>query len=568
MKMKKKYWPLILGSALAAGIFIGGKLNFNDSSDRLFTADSKKDKLNRLIDYIDYEYVDDVNTDSIVDVTVNGILENLDPHSVYIPKDEMQEVTENMKGDFVGIGISFYTYNDTITVIRTLEDGRSEKAGLRAGDRIITANGDSLFGRDLNNGDLVKKLKGLINTKVNLEVIRRGISKPLAFTVTRGHIPIKSVDAAYMLSDSLGYIKINRFAESTYKEFKTELNKLQALGAKELALDLRNNPGGFLGIAEQIIDEFLEDKKLVLFTKNKSGKIESNYATAYGAFENGKVYVLIDENSASASEIVAGALQDNDKGVIVGRRSYGKGLVQREMQLGDGSAVRLTVSRYYTPTGRSIQRAYNTGNGDYFDDYYARLESGELFDASKIEVADSLKFTTPKGKVVYGGGGIIPDVFVPVDRAMNNETIVYLYRRGFINNFAFEHLERDREVYANVSRKDFIAFHEVDNAVVEEFQEYLEIKGRTNVVFVTYKGEIKQYIKAALAEQLFGTGAFEEVINQRDIMIEKVIHLSAGVLNIESITIGATKATTLENGTNNETDTQEGEKINDEFIDD
>ncbi|MDX1270723.1 S41 family peptidase [Bizionia paragorgiae] len=536
MKMKKKYWPLVLGAAIALGIFIGGKLNFTDSSDRIFTSNSKKDKLNRLIDYIDYEYVDDVNTDSIVDVTVNGILENLDPHSVYIPKDEMQEVTENMKGDFVGIGISFYTHNDTITVIRTLEGGPSEKAGLKAGDRIITANGDSLFGRDLENGDLVKKLKGLIDTKVNLEIIRRGYSKPLAFTVTRGHIPIKSVDAAYMLADSLGYIKINRFAESTYREFKTELNKLQALGATQLALDLRENPGGFLGVAEKIIDEFLEDKTLILFTKNKSGQIEKNYATSRGDFENGKVYVLIDENSASASEIVAGALQDNDKGVIVGRRSYGKGLVQREMQLGDGSAVRLTVSRYYTPTGRSIQRAYDEGNGDYFDDYYSRIESGELFDASKIEVADSLKFITPKGKIVYGGGGIIPDVFVPVDRAMNNETLLYLYRRGLINNFAFEHLERDREAYAKQTRQDFISFYEVDDAVIDEFQEYLEIKGRTSSVFVTYKEEIKHYIKAAIAEQLFGTGAFEEVLNQRDIMIEKIIHLSAGVIKTDAET--------------------------------
>lgn len=539
MKMKKKYWPLILGSAIAVGIFIGGKLNFNDSSDRLFTSNSKKDKLNRLIDYIDYEYVDDVNTDSIVDVTVNEILENLDPHSVYIPKDDMQEVTENMKGDFVGIGISFYTYKDTITVIRTIEDGPSERAGLKAGDRIITANGDSLFGRDLTNGDLVKKLKGLIDTKVNLGVIRRGSDKALAFTVTRGHIPIKSVDAAYMLSDSLGYIKINRFAESTYKEFKKELNKLQAIGATELVLDLRENPGGFLGIAEKIIDEFLEDKKLILFTKNKSGQIDRNYATSRGSFENGKVYVLIDENSASASEIVAGALQDNDKGVIVGRRSYGKGLVQREMQLGDGSAVRLTVSRYYTPTGRSIQRAYESGNDDYFDDYYARIESGELFDASKIEVADSLKFTTPKGKIVYGGGGIIPDVFVPIDQAMNNETIVYLHRRGFINNFAFEHLEYDRKAYANMSKKEFISFYEVDDSIIEEFQDYLEIKGNANIVFITYKNEIKQYIKAAIAEQLFGSGAFEEVLNQRDIMIEKVIHLSAGILKTDAETINA-----------------------------
>ena len=526
MKSYKKYLPLFFGAAIAVGIFIGGKLNFNDNSDRLFTSNSKKDKLNRLIDFIDYEYVDDVNTDSIVDVTVNGILNNLDPHSVYIPKEDMQRVTENMKGDFVGIGISFYTYKDTITVIRTIEDGPSAKAGLKGGDRIITADGDSLFGRDLTNGDLVKKLKGPIDTKVNLEVLRRGEPKLLKFKVKRDVIPIKSVDASYMLTETLGYIKVNRFAESTYKEFKKELNKLQKEGATQLALDLRDNPGGFLGIAEQIIDEFLEDDKLILFTKNKSGNIEKSYATRRGSFEEGHIYVLIDENSASASEIVAGALQDNDKGTIVGRRSYGKGLVQREMQLGDGSAVRLTVSRYYTPTGRSIQRTYENGNSDYFDDYFNRMDSGELLDPEKIEVNDSLKFTTPKGKVVYGGGGIIPDVFVPLDTGMQNETIAFLQQRGYINNFAFEFLEKDRTVFDAISRTDFIKGYEVLDETVESFQDYLNIKRSTNVVFVAYKEEVKQYIKASLADQLYGIGAFEEVVNQKDVMIDEVIKLS------------------------------------------
>lgn len=526
MSTSRKYWPLIIGAAIAAGIFIGGKLNFNDNSDRLFSSNSKKDKLNRLIDFIDYEYVDDVNTDSIVDVTVNGILDNLDPHSVYIPKADMQRVSENMKGDFVGIGISFYTYRDTITVIRTIENGPSAKAGLKGGDRIITANGDSLFGRDLSNGDLIKKLKGPIDTDVNIEVYRKGEPELLKFKVRRDHVAIKSVDASYMLTDSLGYIKINRFAESTYKEFKRELKKLQKLGATELALDLRNNPGGFLGIAELIVDEFLEDDKLILFTKNKRGKIEKSFATKRGSFEDGHVYVLIDENSASASEIVAGALQDNDKGTIVGRRSYGKGLVQREMELGDGSAVRLTVSRYYTPTGRSIQRTYKNGNKDYYDDYHSRLDSGELIDPEKIKVADSLRFTTPKGKVVYGGGGIIPDVFIPLDTNMQNETITFLQRRGYISNFAFEHLEKDRTVFEGISREDFISSYEIEDDVIVELQDYLKIKRRTSIVFVAYKNEVKQYLKAAIADQLYGIGAFEEVINQKDKMIDEVIHLS------------------------------------------
>ncbi|MBP93626.1 MAG: peptidase S41 [Flavobacteriaceae bacterium] len=529
MTFKKKYLPLLLGLGIAAGIFIGGKLNFSDKPDRLFSSNSKKEKLNRLIDYIDYEYVDDVNTDSIVDVTVNGILENLDPHSVYIPKADMQRVTENMKGDFVGIGISFYTYNDTITVIRTIEGSPSDKVGIQGGDRIITADGDSIFGKDLSNSDIIKKLKGPIDTKVKLEVYRKGEPKLLTFSVKRDHIPIRSVDAAYMLTETLGYIKINRFAESTYKEFKEELRKLKKSGVEDLVLDLRGNPGGFLTIAEKIVDEFLEDEKLILFTKNKRGNIQKSYATSKGDFETSKVYVLIDENSASASEIVAGALQDNDRGIIVGRRSYGKGLVQREMNLGDGSAVRLTVSRYYTPTGRSIQRSYENGNKDYYDDYFERLSSGEFLDPEKIEVADSLKFTTPKGKVVYGGGGIIPDVFVPLDLSMQNETLTFLQRRGFVSNFVFEELEKNRHAYDDFSRKDFINNFEVTDDFVLAFQDYLNAKTNANITFVAYNDEVKQYIKATLASQLYSKGAFEEVLNKSDIVIEEVLKLDAGL---------------------------------------
>ncbi len=528
MSNQKKYWPLVLGVAIAAGIFIGGKLDFTDSSDRLFSTNSKKDKLNRLIDFIEYDYVDDVNTDSIVDVTVNGILDNLDPHSVYIPKADMARVTEEMKGDFVGIGVSFYTYKDTIAVIRAIENGPSAKAGIKGGDRIIMANSDSLFGTHLKDGEIIKKLKGAINSKVKLKVYRRGEPKLLNFTVKRGKIPIKSVDAAYMLTEKLGYIKVNRFAESTYKEFKSGIEKLEILGATEIALDLRDNPGGFLGVAEQIVDEFLEDDKLILFTKNKRGDIEKSYATSKGDFEDGKVYVLIDENSASASEIVAGALQDNDIGTIVGRRSYGKGLVQREMDLGDGSAVRLTVSRYYTPTGRSIQRPYTNGNRDYYDEYFDRLDSGELLDPEKIKVDDSLKFTTPEGKVVYGGGGIIPDVFVPIDNSMQNETLSFLLRRGFFGNFVFEELEKDRHLYDNDSRQDFIDSFEVGSDLVFAFQDYLNLRTESKVTFVAYHEEVKQYIKATLADQLFGAGAFEEIYNQRDIMIDEVIKLSDG----------------------------------------
>lgn len=529
MTYQKKYMPLILGVAIATGIFIGGRLNFSGSPERLFSKNSKKEKLNRLIDYIDYDYVDDINTDSIVDVTVNNILKNLDPHSVYIPKEDMASNIENMQGDFVGIGVSYYPYKDSIAVIRPIEGGPSEKAGIKGGDRIIMADEDSLFGANLRTNNMVKKLKGPIDTEVKLKVFRKGEPELLEFTVQRDHIPLKSVDAAYMLTDKLGYIKMNRFAESTYDEFKAGLDKLQNLGATKIALDLRDNPGGFLNIAEQILDEFLEDDTLLLFTKNKRGQIHKSFATEDGDFEDGEIYVLINENSASASEIVAGALQDNDKGTIVGRRSYGKGLVQHEMDLGDGSAVRLTVSRYYTPTGRSIQRPYEkNGNKDYYDEYFERIKSGELLDPDKVPVVDSLKYTTPKGKIVYGGGGIIPDVFVPIDDSMQNKTLTFLERRGFIRYFVFEELEKDRHKYDTILRRDFIDTFEVDDAMVLSFQDYLNVRTEeeSSITFSAFQNEVKQYIKATLGEQLYGNGTFDEVFNQTDIMIDKIIKLS------------------------------------------
>ena len=526
MHIQKKYLPIIISVAIALGILIGGKLSFNDKSDRLFTSNSKKDKINRLIDYIDHEYVDEINTDSIVDVTVNSILDNLDPHSTYIPKKDLQKLTNNMKGDFVGIGVSFYTYRDSVAVIRALEGGPSKKAGIKGGDRIIIANGDSIFGPNWNSDDVLAKLKGEKNAKVNLKVYRRGEPKLLDFKVKFSEVPLKSVDASYMLSQNLGYIKINRFAESTYKEFKKGLDKLQDQGATKLVLDLRDNPGGFLHIAKQIADEFLTNNKLIVFTKNKKGRVEKYFATKKGDFENGEVYVLINENSASASEIIAGALQDNDKGTILGRRSYGKGLVQREMALGDGSAVRLTVSRYYTPTGRSIQRSYENGNDDYYHEYYKRVDNGELSNASSIAVADSLKFTTPNGKEVYGGGGIIPDVFVPIDKKMENRTIDRIVDSGIMSYFIFEDLDKDRTLYQNISQEDFVKNHIISNEQLERFTDYLNKRTRYKITFVAYREEVKLYIKATLAEQLYGSEAHMQVLNINDAMLEKAKELA------------------------------------------
>ncbi len=527
MKGRNKiYTPLLLSIACAVGLILGTRLNF-DPSDELFSANPKKQKLNRLIDYIDYEYVDDVNTDSIVDVTVNKILENLDPHSVYIPKNEYARVTENMKGDFVGIGVSFYNIQDTIVVIKALEGGPSERIGIRGGDRILYANGQQLFNLDISEDSITTHLKGKANTKVTLKVLRKGIEDLLTFKIKRGKVPLKSVDASYMLTDNLGYIKIDRFSETTFKEFSKAIKDLKAKGAKEIALDLRDNPGGYLSEAINIADEFIKDDQLILFTKNKSGAIEETYAQRKGSFENGKVYVLINENSASASEVVAGALQDNDVGTIVGRRSYGKGLVQREMELGDGSAVRLTIARYYTPTGRSIQKPYENGNESYFNDYMRRYKNGEMNNVDSIEVNDSLRYITPGGKIVYGGGGIIPDIFVPKDTDSEKEKLTFLLRGGYMSRFVFSILEKNREYYNSISKEDFRKEIRITNEMMRDFDIYLsQMNIGVKATSESHKPLLKKYLKAEIAQQLFGTNAFERFLNEDDRIIQKVIELS------------------------------------------
>lgn len=521
---QSKYLPIIIGTACALGVWLGSFVKLNQTTSSFFTGNTKKDKLNRLIDYIDYEYVDEVDTDSIVDVTVNRILKNLDPHSTYIPAKKYAEVSENMQGDFVGIGVSFYRIQDTVAVIRPLPNSPAEKAGIKAGDRILYANNIALFNTAIGNDSLKKILKGGLKTKINLQIKRQETSGLLSIAVERDHIPIKSIDAAYMLNARLGYVKINRFSETTAQEFQEAAQALITQGATELCLDLRDNGGGYLDQAVKIADEFLPDNKLIVFTKNKNGHINKTYATADGSFENTKVFVLINENSASASEVIAGALQDNDIGTIVGRRSFGKGLVQREMDLGDGSAVRLTVARYYTPTGRSIQRSYANGSNAYFQEYTERYNNGELLHKDSIQVNDSLKFTTPKGKIVYGGGGIIPDVFIPKNTDQNKESLDYMLRGGVIDRFIFNKLEENRKYYNQLTLERFEKEVVVDEAMLVAYMDYLGQFG-FDYQLSKYKPLLKQYLKATIALQLFGSNAAEKIINEHDPYLLKVIQL-------------------------------------------
>ncbi len=517
--MKNKiYIPLLFALAVILGIFMGTFLNYpKRNNGLLFGKNTSEAKIKRLIDYIQYDYVDKVDTDSLLDGTIRNILSKLDPHSVYIPASEHDAIAEKMNGEFVGVGIQFRMYKDSLTVIRVVKDGPSDKAGIQAGDRILIADKDTLYGKKLSTNYIYKTLKGKPDTKVELIVYRKLEDKLLNFTLKRGSIPIKSIDASYMLTDSLGYVKINKFAATTHDEFTEALSDLLEKGMKRLVLDLRGNPGGYLGVATEIIDEFLEDDKLIVFTKNKGGKIDKTFATEKGDFENHKVYVLIDENSASASEIVAGALQDNDKGVIVGRRSFGKGLVQQEMDLGDGSAVRLTVSRYYTPTGRSIQKPYDGKNGNsYYNDRLIRFHHGELTNKDSIKINDTLKFKTPKGKIVYGGGGIVPDVFVGLD------TTAYFRGIDFekINNFVFDYaVDTHHNKVKNLTFNEFKKNFDSDGKIINKYLS--SIKDTSKLDMPT----VKLYFKALFARVLYGESAFFEVLNKNDKMLKKVLAL-------------------------------------------
>ena len=521
MKIKKVYLPIVIAVTLAAGLLMGSLLNF-PANRRAMISSSSKSKLNKLIDFIESEYVEDVDADSIVDLTVNSILEKLDPHSVYISKSEMAEVTQSMKGDFVGIGVNFYMYKDSVAVIKPIPGGPSDKAGIKPGDRILYADNSRLFGRKLPNDSLFTKLKGQEGSAVKLTVFRKSENRKFNVTVTRDVVPLKSVDAAVMASTKTGYIKINRFAETTYNEFRKGLESLKKQGATELIIDLRDNGGGYLEKAVAIADDLLKDGQLIVKTVNKKNREDKTYATSKGLFEEGKVFILINENSASASEILAGAVQDNDRGIIVGRRSFGKGLVQREMKLGDGSAVRLTVARYYTPSGRSIQRSYAEGGDDYFNDFERRFESGELYAADSIKIADTLKFNTLKGRVVYGGGGIIPDTFVPLEGRHGDEAVTMIMQSGIVSYYVFEQIDKDRKGFKDLTASDIAKKVNTTDTYFNGFASYLNRNG-LEFNLSKHKPRVKHYLAAEFTRQLLTEKTYYEMILKEDNMVKAVL---------------------------------------------
>ena len=520
MNKKNYLWPILVTGSLALGVVIGGYLAKNGSpfSDN---DDYGRVKLNKLIDLIEQEYVDDVNTDSMIDMTVNNLLAQLDPHSTYIPKTEFEEVQNAMKGSFVGIGINYYVLNDTLAVVKPLAGGPSDKAGLKAGDRILYADKVQLFGQGFSNDSIINLIRGSQGSKMLLKVYRKSINKTFDVTLTRGEVPLKSVDTAIKIEGNRGYIKINRFAETTYAEFKPALESLLKQGITELVLDLRENGGGYMEPAIQIADDFLKGNQVIVKTINKKGNVKITKASNKGLFEDQKLYVLINENTASASEIIAGAIQDNDRGIIVGRRSYGKGLVQREMYLGDGSAVRLTTARYYTPSGRSIQKPYMDGLDEYNNDLNNRFISGELYSKDSIHLADSLQFKTVGGRTVFGGGGIVPDVFVPLKNKHGEDAIQLLMKTSLVSYYVFEEIEKERPVLEGLTPEELQERIYNNPMYFDDLKAHLKDSGLT-FNLDRHKQNIMFYLVAEYMHQLYDDAAYYQWILQQDPMIEKI----------------------------------------------
>lgn len=478
-------------------------------------------KLNTFYKYIELAYVDSTNTEKMVEDAIKAVLKDLDPHSVYIPKKDLQRKNEPLVGNFEGVGIQFNILHDTITVVSPISGGPSEKLGIRSGDKIIKIEEKTVAGVGFTNKDVADHLRGKKGTKVKVSIKRRGIPELLEYEITRDKIPIYSVDAVYMAAPKTGYIKLNRFAATTMSEIHSGLDSLNKEGMKNLILDLRGNSGGYLNVAIDLADQFLDKDKLIVYTQGRSYPKSETFSSRYGRFKKGKLIVLIDEGSASASEIVSGAVQDWDRGLIIGRRSFGKGLVQKPFALPDGSGMRLTISRYYTPSGRSIQKPYDKGGEEYYKDVLNRYEHGELMNQDSIQFPDSLKYKTLKvGRTVYGGGGIMPDIFVPLDTTYTSDYWGKLIRKGVLNQFSLDYLDANRAIIASEhkTRDDFASNFTVNESLLEEFVNYAADNGveKDEEGLERSKLLIQTNLKALIGRGIWKSTAFYQITNQID----------------------------------------------------
>ncbi len=480
-------------------------------------------KFVRFIQYLSGNYVDTINVNKLVDDAIIDILEQLDPHSIYISKEDVQAMNEPLEGNFEGIGVEFNILNDTLMVVNPISGGPSERVGIKAGDRIVAIDGKSITNIGLKIPDVHKLLRGPKGTKVNVRILRKGVDSLLDFTIVRDKIPIFSIDASYMAQPGVGYIKINRFSATTEQEFLEAMDKLEKQKMRDLIIDLRNNGGGLLNAAYELASYLFEPGKLIVYTEGRNSPRTDYYSHFRGRkVFKGRLIVITDEGSASASEILAGAIQDWDRGIIVGRRTFGKGLVQNQLPLPDGSMIRLTVAKYYTPTGRAIQRPYNHGNTrEYYTDLEKRYYSGELFNKDSIHFPDSLRYTTLiRKKTVYGGGGIMPDVFVPLDTMYYTEYYGKLVRSGLINQFAISWVDANRETLKKQYPKfeKFNKEFQVNQAIIDELLNLAATKNipRDEAGLKTSADELRIQLKGLIAQSLFGPGYYYEVTNTRN----------------------------------------------------
>lgn len=488
------------------------------------------DKFNMLLNYVEHLYVDSVNAAELTERAIVALLEQLDPHSSYFTAEEMEESNEPLQGSFSGIGITFNILKDTIYVLEPISGGPSEKLGIRAGDKIIEVNGENVAGIGIKNSGVASRLKGPKGTKVNVGIQRKGVNNLIPYEITRDNIPIHSVDAAYMVAPQVGYIKVARFAKNTMEELRKGIVDLKSKGMTSLILDLQGNGGGYLNTAVEMADEFISGDKLLVYTEGKAFPRKNDNANpkVQGLFEKGKLIILIDESTASASEIVSGAVQDWDRGIIIGRRSFGKGLVQRQFNFGDGSSIRLTVQRYYTPSGRSIQKPYDDGLEAYFRDKETRYKKGEYFTMDSIQMPDSLKyFTNIKKRVVYGGGGILPDIFVPLDTTESTDYLSDLIRTGANNEWALTFTDANRESLLKLypDAKAFIdnfTFSDADIKSMIEKGEAEDVK-YDEQQFRTSENSLRIRTKALVARNLYGNEAFYQVINHLNPALKKAL---------------------------------------------
>lgn len=523
--------PILFAIVFVGGIFLGKSylpsIDYHNKNITYTPTNSYAYKLNEIIDYIAREYVDTVDIKKLTETTINTMLMNLDPHSVYIPPVESKNEMDELEGQFEGIGVQFSIQKDTIVVVSVISGGPSEKEGLHTGDRIVRVNDTLVADVKISNFDVMKKLKGPRGTKVKVSIKRSKIKSLLDFTITRNVIPFTSVDVAYPIDKKTGYIKISRFARTTYDEFLKAIKKLHKDNIHRLIIDLRGNGGGYMDAATNIADEFLQKGKLIVFTKGRIISRRNVYATDNSSCLNDKVVILIDEWSASASEILAGALQDNDRGTILGRRSFGKGLVQEPVVFSDNSSLRLTIARYYTPTGRCIQRPYGSSINQYYGEVQNRYMGGEMTDRDSIHFPDSLKYKTLGGKIVYGGGGIMPDVFVPIDTSFYDSFYYQVMNKSLYYSFAFDYADKHRDEMSKYKNYKLLLSHLKSIPLWTDFTKYIYQKDSLEYNPAENKSKyfILNYIHAFIIRNIMGDKGFYPVFNQNDETLKKALNV-------------------------------------------